>query len=140
MATQHQFRLLFVIPAASKAGFNTWCRANLNGGIGDDWFGGLGLSPSGNAPATHYWASVALTPSEFKTAGIRLCQVSGVAVPGQWDTWDRGEKKQWFLDNKAGILAGSGVRIFAMDNDGVWDKSETNRAEAGLQVIQPTIP
>lgn len=141
MATQHQFRMLFVIPAASKASFNTWCRANLNGGIGDDWFSGLGLSPTGNLPATHFWCSAALTPAEAQLAVQRLCTVSGVPIAPTWGTMTKAQKIQWTMDNRAAILAGAGnLRVRAMDNEANWDDAMAELTTAGLKVIQPTIP
>lgn len=133
--------MLFVIPAASKAGFNTWCRANLNGGIGDDWFGGLGLSPSGNLPATHFWCSAALTGAEAQLAVQRLCTVSGVPIAPDWATKNKAQKIAWVQANRAAILAGAGnLRARAMDNEADWDDAMAELTAAGLKVIQPVIP
>jgi len=141
MATQHLYRLLFVIPAASRVSFNTWCKVNLNNNTGDDWFGGLGLSASGNLPATHYWASAGLTGAEAQAAVQRLCTVSGVAIAPTWGTMTKAQKIQWVQDNRAAILAGAGnLRVRAMANDGDWDDPIAELAAAGLQVIQPVTP
>lgn len=138
MATNHQFRLLLVCPAASKTSFNNWCRTNLNGGIGDDWFGGLGLSPSGNLPATHFWCYAALTGAEAQLAVQRLCTVSSVTIAPTWGSMTKAQKIQWTMDNRAAILAGTGnLRVRAMDNEGDWDDAMAELTTAGLKVIQP---
>lgn len=140
MATAHQYRILFVIPAASRVSFNTWIRNNLNP-EGGDWFGGLGLSPSGNLPATHFWCSAAFTGQEAQVVVLRLCTMSGVPIDPNWDNMNKAQKIAWVQDNRAAIRAGTGnLRVRMMNNEADWDDSMAELTAAGLKVIQPVIP
>jgi hypothetical protein len=64
MATQYTRRVVIVIPASYQSAANQ-AADQLDEGDGRFTFT-VGLSPSGAEPATHYWASPALTETQYQ--------------------------------------------------------------------------
>jgi hypothetical protein len=135
MATQHEYRFLAIVPAASIAQFNTWLRNNIDP-AGGDWLV-ANLSATGLAPATHGWFSAALTPAQMKQVALRLCTLASVTPPADWDTMTRAQRKAWLIGARAAINTAIGVWIQPSDNDGDWDNPAAALAAKGLQVIAP---
>ena len=136
MATAHLHRLLAIVPEARVAGFNTFFKnnADLDPDGGERTFTMM-LNPSGSAanPVTHRWAFMALTNPGIRRVVVRVCQDAGLAFPADWDTRTRAQKRQWFLDNAAAILAAIGCRLFHCDNDGGWTDAAAELTAAGLK-------
>lgn len=89
MATQYTRRLIIVCNAAVAAVANTAANQpdTADGGNGSQTFR-VGLSVSGNAPATHYWCGWTMTPSHaaairtrLRAAGATVADVTPI-VPG----------------------------------------------------------
>lgn len=73
MATRYTRRVLVVVTAADRTGANA--EAALGSGKPADaetWT--VGLSPTGAEPATHYWASMALTEAEYEEAQLAFAR------------------------------------------------------------------
>ena len=139
-ATQHIHRLILIVPAARCAALNSWIRTNLDP-TGADWFT-ANLSASGNAPATHAWASFAHIDAEGKKLLMRLAQQSGLSQPADWDQKTRAQTKTWLLSNRTTVKNGIGVWIEPGENDaaGGWPDPQTVLTVNGLKVIQPEMP
>lgn len=137
MATQHLVRLLALVPAARQNAVNTYIRNNLDT-TGGNWLT-VGLSASGNAPATHYAFNAALTLAEFKLIGRQLLQMASLDLPGNFDTMTLAEKFTWFRSQLAAIRTATGIRLRVYNNDGVWDDPMDELAAAGLKVISPPL-
>lgn len=72
-------RLIIVIPAARQAVANGAAKhVEWDAAAGENTFT-VGLSPTGLAPATHYWCNAALTPTLLVGVGNRL-RASGATV------------------------------------------------------------
>lgn len=130
MATQHIYRLIFLIPANARNATLVWWRANID--PAETFGAGLNVGGGGGA-ATHYWLCAALTAAELKRIALRLCTLSGITPPADWDTMNRGQRKQWLLGQRPAIRTATGIRIRLSDNDGVWDAPDEELAQAGLK-------
>jgi hypothetical protein len=64
---------------------------------------------------------------------VRLCQVSGITQPAQWDTRNRAQKRQWLLSNRAAIRTAIGVWIGHTDNDQAWERFDDHLETMGLK-------
>lgn len=130
--TLYTHRLTLIIPAARCDALNSWVKANLDP-TGADWFT-PSLSPDGNAPATHAICGVALTVPQLKQVAGRLATLVGASLPGDWDTRTRAQKHTWLRNAKA-TLAGIGIYLLTMDNDGTWEDYAATLAEVGVQPV-----
>lgn len=119
MATQHHYRVLLVVPAGRASAFNQWVKANLDP-AGGDWITAR-LSASGEAPFTHGWCSAALTAPEFKLLMERLCAITSITPPADWDERAAGSRIQWLKEQRVPIFTGVGIHIQVMRNDEAWD-------------------
>lgn len=137
--TIHLHRLLVIIPASSQASFNTWCINNLNeGGLAFT----VGLNATGLAadPITHYWNCRAYTNAELKLIVNRLCVLSGLTLPANWDTRTRAQKKAIVASNLDTIKTQVGIADIRFDdNDGVWSSYSAALAATGLKTIAPIL-
>lgn len=134
MATVFEMRVLLLAPAARVAAWNAWIASNLDE-TGVAWLVNR-LSATGQAPATHAWCSVALTALQYRLVVQRLCALSAIAFPIDWDTKTRGERKAWLLAQREGIDLATGITFQCSDNDGVWDDPRERLQAKGLQEIR----
>src|SRR5438132_10058179 len=77
--TRYTRRFIIVQPAAGRAAANTQA-------LSVDTVGGaqtfrVPLSPTGTAPATHYWCDWALQPSEHTALALALGTLAGALAP-----------------------------------------------------------
>lgn len=136
MATAYLHRVFWIIPAASQGAFNTWVRNNLNPNGGDTFT--IGVSATGTTPATYYIACGAYTVPELKKIAARLCAMSNLTLPADWDTYTRAQKKAWLVSNWPTIRNKTGIKAIVLDdNDGTWSDYAATLASAGLKVIRP---
>ena len=135
MATNHLNRVVLVVPDARKAAFNAWVRNNLDPS-GDDWLT-AGLSASGNAPATHWWCSAALTNAEARQVLDRLYALASLTPP-DWRTLTRAQVRARLASDRAALQSAAGLRLAHSDNDGDWPDPNTLLAAAGLRRVQPS--
>lgn len=139
MPTQYIARVLWAIPAASQAAYNTWTKNNLDP-VGGEFTFTVGYSATGNAPATFYISCGSYTLSELKKIVLRLCQLSGIALPANWDTMTRAQKWSWFRAQIPAIKTATGIRgLLLDDNDGTWSDYAALIAAAGLKPIRAVI-
>lgn len=138
MATQHIHRLALICPVARQAAFNAWVHSSGLDSSGGPWLT-VGLSPTGNTPATHFVCNAALTNQELRLVMVRLCQLASIAQPASWDTMSRQQRKQWLLDQRTPIRTATGIGILPFDNDGQWDSVEDVLVALGLKVITPAL-
>jgi hypothetical protein len=131
--TQHQFRLLLIVPEARRAAFNAWVKANLDP-AGGDWVRST-LSATGSAPATHGWCSAAMTAAEFKAAVQRLCALASITPDPAWDSMTRSQKRDWLVGQRQAIDAATGIYLQAVDNDGSWGDAQAALKAKGLKPI-----
>src|SRR5687768_10720437 len=89
MATAHLHRVLVVAADARKAALATWISNNVDPGQGANWLA-VGLSPSGAAPATHWWFSVALTNAQGAAVLNRWYALAGMTPPA-WGAMTRAQ-------------------------------------------------
>jgi hypothetical protein len=83
--SDREFRATIIIPADRQSQANTIFSALFDPAGGDRTFT-TGLSATGNAPATHYWASMAIRPAGL--AGIRRF-ARAISNAHIWITVDR---------------------------------------------------
>jgi hypothetical protein len=134
--TQHTHRLLIVIPASRQTAMQNWWGNNIDASdtTGSTWT--VGLSATGSAPATHYWACVALTPAQIKLIIQRLCNLSGITIPSGLASYTKAQIVQWITDNLVAIRIATGVRILRDDNDGIWSDYVLQAEVAGVRPVQ----
>jgi hypothetical protein len=137
MTTAFLHRLLVIVPAARCAALNAFIKGGINPS-GGDWFA-ANLSASGTAPATHAWASFAVTDAQGKILLGRLAQQAGLTQPASWDSFTRAQKRQWVLDQRAAVRTAIGVWLVPDNNDGAWSDPAAALAVLGLQLIQTPI-
>ena len=70
MATLYTQRAIIVVVAAAQSAANA--RAKLVDTVGGEHTFENGLSPTGAAPATHYWCGWWMTPAEYADLSARL--------------------------------------------------------------------
>lgn len=133
MPTNYLHRLLIVCTNARKASLTTWWVNNVDPN-GSNTFN-HGLSASGSAPATHWWACVGLTNADARQALNRWYAIAGVSAPN-WNTMTRAEIRAQVASDWNALVAGSGIRIWHSDNDANWDDFQDRRSGVGLQKIQ----
>jgi len=85
--TEYTKRVIVIVPKGQAIAANARAKQVDKVGGGFTWTSEL--SPTGNAPATHYWCNWQMKPSEFND----LYQKLDEAIPGrfQWfelDHWD----------------------------------------------------
>lgn len=131
--TNFLHRVLILCPAARQAAFNTWANANLDP-AGGSWFT-VGLSATGNIPATFYACNAALTAPQLKLLMQRLCTLASITPPAGWDGLTRTQQKQWLIDQRSAIFNATGIRIRVADNDGTWDDPQGELTQDGLLAI-----
>jgi hypothetical protein len=131
-ATDFTERITIILPVARVANFGTWWQANID--PSDDCTTWPALNAAGdNSPATHRWCCTALTLPKVRKLMVRLCQVSGITQPAQWDTRNRAQKRQWLLSNRAAIRTAIGVWIGHTDNDQAWERFDDHLETMGLK-------
>lgn len=140
MSLPYVARLIIVAPAAGTKNtiIATWLNGNLSEGANVvPPTLGPGLSPTGVAPATHFWCNVALTLGDAKACLVKLCQLAAVAVPtaGQWDNATWAQKKAWWDGVRQTVFTNYGVWCQLAPNDGDWDDPTAVLALRGLQPI-----
>lgn len=139
----HVFRSILVVPVGQKmTGVVNWIKANLD--PTEDAANWPGLSPTGEAPATHAWSNRALTDPEAKALLLRFCDLVNQQNPGavekptgpQWSAWSKDEKKAWLTSVRNKMWTGWGVAVSLAIQDSAWDDPETLLALAGLKRIE----
>ena len=136
--TNHEYRLLVVCPVGAKlTAVVGWLVANVDATCPADL--GPGLSPTGNAPATHRWQSAAWPDSECRQILARLCQLANVTPPSlaTWNGWTRQQKLAWLATVRAAVYAGFGVYVTLADNTADWGQPDTVLATLGLERLLP---
>lgn len=137
MSTAYVCRLIIVAPTVTKAAnVATWMNNNLAAATVPANLG-PGLSPTGIAPATYQWCSVALTAPDAKACLTQLCTLAVVAVPtnAQWDNATPAQRKAWWVGVRASVFANYGVWCQLADNDGTWDDPVAALALRGLSPV-----
>lgn len=133
MATQLIRRVLFLVPDARKNALVTWWLANVD--ATDINLLSVGLSTTGNAPATHWASCAALTDIQFKKVMQRLCNLASITPPANWDSMTRDEKRDWLRSQITPIRQSTGIGIRVDDNDNGWDDYQAAITAAGLRFI-----
>lgn len=131
MPTDYEHRILVLIPNARKAAVATWWGNNLDPGQGAATWS-VGLSPTGNPPATHWWCSTALTDDQLRVLLVQLCQMASLTPPAGWQQATRQQKLTWLANNLGPILSATGIRVVRDDEDGAWSDAEAALAAHGL--------
>lgn len=135
--TQFLYRVLFAIGASRRATFNAYWDANIDtAGAGAQTFS-VGLSPTGAAPATHWGACSAFNSADFKKVMQRLCSLSSITPPANWDALTRIERRDWLRSKIPAIRAAIGVALLVDDQDGRWDDYDAALAGLGLRPVRP---
>ncbi len=93
------FRAVVIIPAQYQAAANEWVRGQL-GETGPTFV--AGLSPTGEAPATHYWCSAALSPVAYETISSAMLAAFPSAHMEVYDL-DREPQRPFLLIAAAGL-------------------------------------
>lgn len=137
MSRLRERRLLILCTAAVRNGLNTWIKNNVDLQAGDQVLT-VGLSASGNVPATHYWASGAWTEQDIGQMIRRLATLVSIALPN-WSSMTRQQKIDWVQDNKAAIQSAVGIRFIVDDNQGAATDPQSLLTAAGLKVISPAL-
>lgn len=128
-------RILFIVGNSRKATFNAWWAANIDTeGAGDQTFT-VPLSATGLAPATHWAACGAFTEPQFKKIMARLCNLSSITPPANWDGMTRNEKRDWLRGQIPAIRAAIGVSILIGENDNGGVDYQAELLARGLQTI-----
>lgn len=131
MATLFLHRLSVIVPAARRAVFLAWWRANIDADETLD----VELNPAGDAgTATAYWLSTALKNADTIKIIRQLAQMASLTLPPAGST--RAQVKQWLVDNRAAIVAVVGLYARISDNDGVWHDHEAELTGAGVQRVR----
>jgi hypothetical protein len=128
-------RMLLIVPAARRDAFNAFMKASV------DKVGGLntltvGLSPTGNAPPTHYCCNGSFSHSQLKALLGDMAGTGTGGLPANWDAQTRGQKKTWIAANAVVIQGRTGIRLAHADSDGTWPNAEAVIAAAGLKRIE----
>jgi hypothetical protein len=134
MATTNIHRVLMLIPAARQAAIQSWWTTNVDpNDNGQTW--NVGLSADGQAPASFYWASAALTDADLIALVRRLALLAGITVPTAGSLATKQAKLDWLTANMPTITANTGIRLRRADQDGSWGSVEDELAAAGLQRV-----
>ena len=132
MATRHLHRVLIVTNNARKAALTTWWVSNIdpNGATTFD----QGLSATGSAPATHWWACAALTNAQVRAVLNRRYATASMTPP-EWNSLTRAQIRTRLATDRAALVAASGVRMWHCNNDDAWDDFAALRAASGLSPV-----
>lgn len=139
MVTHYHHRLLAIIPDARKAALASWISANLQAGQGFNWLS-VGLSPTGQPPATAWWFSAALTAPEIKAVAQRLMDLANAAgatlsLPGNWDTRTPAQRRTILRAGRDEVYQYTGIWIAPDVNTDAWDAPDAELTRLGLQRI-----
>ena len=133
--TQHTFRLFLLIRAAQQASFNTWFAANIDTLGGDRTFT-ASLSPTGIAPATHYFCAISLTAQQMGLVIRRLATLAGIPLP-DWSAMTREERVDWLQASLPTIQTILSIRVRWDVSTAGWDGPNGELIPAGLRRILP---
>lgn len=133
MPTDYTERLFIIIPDARKTVVTNWWVANVDP-AGANTFS-VGLSASGQLPATHWAACVAFPRVNLRKVLVRLATMAGIANPDGWENWTQVQRVQWIADNRTTIQNATGIRIWRSDNEAGWDDYRGLITAAGLKFI-----
>ena len=99
MATRHLHRVLIVTNNARKAALTTWWVNNIdpNGATTFD----QGLSATGSAPATRWWACAALTNAQVR-AVLNRWYATASMTPPEWNSLTRAQIRTRLATDRVG--------------------------------------
>lgn len=111
---RYPYRLTLLVPAARRDAVNAWLRANLDP-AGGDWLT-YGLSPTGEAPPSHYLASSLLSEAHLRRlaeyiASVTTTAANPVRVPVDWDTGTKRARRRWWVTHASRIATRTGIRM-----------------------------
>jgi hypothetical protein len=132
MPSTFPHRFLVVIPAAQQAAVAGFWTANIDPNDSGTTFT-VGLSASGNAPATFYWASTALTDAQIIAIVRKLAQMAGITVPTAGSLSTKAAKLAWLANNAAALLSNTGITVVRDDEDSTWTSADSVRT--GLSLV-----
>jgi hypothetical protein len=135
-------RLVMVVPVARVAAVGSWWAANVH--PENDWSAQPELNAAGDgSPATHRWASTALSDADLKAVLAKVCQIASVTPPtnAQWNGWTRQQKVAWLQSVRDALFAACGIWLDLCQQDGgaAWNDPAAALTRCGLAPAVSTV-
>jgi len=137
MPTQHQFRVILVVPVARIPAVVNWIRANVDDSCVDDLGPALNATGDAGDPTTHRWQNAAWTAAECRQLLFRMCNIANLTPPtaATWNGWNKRQKIDWFATVRDSVYSAVGVYVAMFDNEGIWRKPSDVLETVGLKTI-----